>query len=69
MAPGVYSPFESGRRFEPFYRLDGSRNRANSSSGFGLAIVRMIVEGHGGEISASRSTLGGASFVDTFPRE
>lgn len=34
--------------FEPFYRVDHSRNRASGGSGLGLYIVKMILEQHGG---------------------
>ncbi|MFK0573120.1 ATP-binding protein, partial [Endozoicomonas sp.] len=36
--------------FEPFFRLEGSRNRDTGGMGLGMAIARNIVRNHGGEI-------------------
>lgn len=36
------------RLFEPFYRVDSSRNRADGGTGLGLTIVRAAVLAHGG---------------------
>ena len=33
--------------FEPFYRAEGSRNRATGGSGLGLYLVKIILERHG----------------------
>jgi signal transduction histidine kinase len=38
--------------WERLYRVDRSRARATGGSGIGLAIVRQIVEAHGGEVGA-----------------
>ena len=41
------------RLFEPFYRADQSRTTPEKGSGIGLTIVKRIIEGHGGQVSAS----------------
>jgi signal transduction histidine kinase len=41
------------RLFDPFYRADQSRTTPEKGSGIGLTIVKRIIEGHGGQVSAS----------------
>ena len=53
--------------FNPFYRLDESRERSSGGSGLGLAIVRRIAERHHGTVSCSKSILGGARFCVRWP--
>ena len=36
--------------FEPFYRVEGSRNRNTGGSGLGLSIARNIAQAHGGSV-------------------
>ena len=48
------------RIFEPFRRLDRSRDRATGGYGLGLSYVRLIAEHHGGSAFAGTSPLGGA---------
>jgi two-component system, OmpR family, sensor kinase len=57
--PGIPDS-ERDRIFEPFYRLDRSRDRASGGFGLGLAIARKAVRLHGGDIDAGTSPLGGA---------
>ena len=70
--PGV-GPEDRERVFERFTRLDQSRTRARGDggdgggSGLGLAIVRDLVETHGGTVEVTSSDLGGASFVVSVP--
>jgi signal transduction histidine kinase len=45
---------------EPFYRLEKSRNRSTGGAGLGLAVVRSLVEAHGGTIDISAAPGGGA---------
>lgn len=53
--------------FEPFVRLEESRNRETGGIGLGLAIARSIVHGHGGNIEISESPNGGARFTVKLP--
>lgn len=45
--------------FEPFQRLDASRNRGTGGTGLGLAIARQAVRGHGGSIDLANRPEGG----------
>jgi two-component system sensor histidine kinase CpxA len=49
--PGV-PPEELPRLFDPFYRVDTSRDRRTGGTGLGLAIVKTCVEACGGTVSA-----------------
>ncbi len=64
--PGV-PPAELTRLFEPFYRLDRSRNRDTGGSGLGLAIVRSAIESCGGSTVASLPENGGFAVTLTLP--
>ena len=57
------------RLFERFFRAEPSRSREHGGSGLGLAICKTIIEGHGGKISASKSTLGGLCIRIDLPLE
>ncbi|OWY37389.1 two-component sensor histidine kinase [Xenophilus sp. AP218F] len=48
--------------FEPFLRLDRSRDRATGGHGLGLSFVRLIAEHHQGKAFVMQSELGGACF-------
>ena len=67
--PGI-PPEHVSRVFDRFYKVDASRTTAGpaSGSGLGLSIVRAIVERHGGGVSASNATDGGAVFEIRLPR-
>jgi len=58
---GIPEP-DRERIFEPFYRLDRSRDRATGGFGLGLAISRRALEAQGGTLTAEQSPLGGARF-------
>jgi CheY-like chemotaxis protein/two-component sensor histidine kinase len=54
--------------FERFRQADSTTTRSHSGVGLGLAIVRHLVELHGGTIAAASGGAGrGATFTVTFP--
>ncbi|MEQ6276860.1 two-component system sensor histidine kinase RstB [Kluyvera huaxiensis] len=64
--PGI-AESERERVFEPFVRLDPSRDRATGGCGLGLAIVHSIAVAMGGHANCESSSLGGASFSLQWP--
>jgi two-component system sensor kinase ParS len=50
------------RLFEPFAKIDMSRNKKKQGYGLGLAIVKRIIEKHQGQITIIDSGTGGAQF-------
>ncbi|HBC81310.1 MAG TPA: two-component sensor histidine kinase, partial [Escherichia sp.] len=64
--PGI-EPEARERIFEPFVRLDPSRDRATGGCGLGLAIVRSIAQAMGGEVVCDAGELGGARFTFSWP--
>ncbi|MBK8935457.1 MAG: HAMP domain-containing histidine kinase [Chloroflexi bacterium] len=66
--PGI-PPEDRTNVFERFYRVDQGRARAadGSGSGLGLAVVRSIVEAHGGQIGVESDPGQGASFWFMLP--
>ncbi|MGP6427545.1 ATP-binding protein [Pseudomonas pharyngis] len=63
--PGV--PLEGREKiFEPFSRLDASRDRRTGGFGLGLALVRRVSQSHGGQADVGDSPWGGASFRMTW---
>ena len=55
---------EDGRAkiFQPFIRLDASRDRRTGGFGLGLALVQRVCQWHGGQVQVFDSEWGGASF-------
>ena len=65
--PGI-DPDDVDHVFQRFWRGDLPSAREHGRSGLGLAIVRQIAEGHGGQATA-RSTVGvGSTFTIWLPR-
>jgi two-component system, OmpR family, sensor kinase len=58
---------EAERIFERFYRADRPRTRDQGGAGLGLAIVRSVVEAHGGTVSYRPRPGGGSIFRVVLP--
>jgi signal transduction histidine kinase len=56
--PGI-PPADIERVFEPFYRREPSRSRKTGGIGLGLAVVRSIARGHGGDVALMNRPAGG----------
>ncbi|HYL02158.1 MAG TPA: ATP-binding protein [Steroidobacteraceae bacterium] len=65
--PGIPEA-ELERVFEPFYRLESSRNRASGGTGLGLSIARDIAEAHGGSLALANRPEGGLEATLVLPR-
>lgn len=65
--PGIPEA-ELERVFEPFYRLEQSRNRHTGGTGLGLSIARNTARAHGGELSLVNRTGGGLQVLLVLPR-
>jgi signal transduction histidine kinase len=65
--PGI-APDLQQRVFDPFYRIEASRNRATGGTGLGLGIARNIVRGCGGELSLRNHPDGGLEVTVSLPR-
>ena len=54
--------------FDPFYRLEQSRNRQTGGTGLGLSIARNIVQSHGGQIQLRNHPDEGLEVTLILPR-
>jgi signal transduction histidine kinase len=59
---------ELERVFEPFYRLESSRNRDSGGTGLGLSIARDIAQAHGGSLTLANLPAGGLEATLRLPR-
>ena len=66
--PGIPEQDRS-RVFEPFVRLEGSRNADTGGSGLGLTLVKAITEGHGGTVVLEDRPKGGLRVRMRLPRD
>lgn len=55
--------------FSHFYRVDKSRNRRSGGSGIGLAIVKQLIETHGGQVKVESRVGEGSRFIIYLPGE
>ncbi|RMF91656.1 MAG: PAS domain S-box protein, partial [Methanobacteriota archaeon] len=58
---------EIGRIFDRLYQVDSSTTRVHGGTGMGLAIVKEIVEAHGGRITVESRVGKGSQFCFTLP--
>jgi signal transduction histidine kinase len=65
--PGIPTE-ELERVFEPFYRLESSRNRDSGGTGLGLSIARDIAQAHGGTLTLANLPAGGLEAALRLPR-
>lgn len=59
---------EMEKVFEPFYRLEQSRNRETGGTGLGLSVARSIIRAHGGDIVLGKRDEGGLRVEIVLPR-
>jgi PAS domain S-box-containing protein len=60
-------PGEHERIFDRFYQVDGSIRRKYGGTGLGLALVKQIVEAHGGTVNVESHVGKGSTFTVTLP--
>lgn len=65
--PGIPAE-ELEKVFEPFYRVESSRNRDTGGTGLGLSIARDVIQAHGGSIALKNRPVRGLEAVLTLPR-
>ena len=65
--PGIPDA-DQARVFEPYQRLEPSRNEETGGAGLGLAIARMITRAHGGDIRLRNVPAGGLEAIIELPR-
>jgi signal transduction histidine kinase len=64
--PGIPA-HEIDRVFEPFHRLEQSRNRETGGVGLGLPIARNMLRAHGGDVVLRNRPEGGLRAIVTLP--
>lgn len=64
--PGI-PPDQLDQVFQPFHRLEGSRNRETGGTGLGLPIARNILRAHGGDVTLANRPDGGARATVVLP--
>jgi signal transduction histidine kinase len=55
------------RVFQPFHRVEVSRNRETGGVGLGLPITRNIIRAHGGDVTLCNRATGGLRAVVSLP--
>lgn len=65
--PGIPEDMRE-RIFQPFYRLESSRNQVTGGSGLGLAIVKQLCDAQGWHVAVQPRAGGGSVFALELPR-
>ncbi len=65
--PGIPSE-ERGKIFNKFYQIEGSFTGQVQGMGLGLALVKRVVEEHGGQVSVESELGKGSTFILSFPQ-
>lgn len=65
--PGI-APEQREAVFEPFFRLEGSRNRNSGGVGLGMTIAREAAQRMGGQLTLEETPGGGLTAVIRLPR-
>jgi len=66
---GIGIPAEAQEKiFVPFYQVDSSLARPFPGAGLGLAIVRHVVEAHGGQVTVRSAPGSGSTFTIVLSR-
>jgi signal transduction histidine kinase len=58
---------ELDRVFQPFHRIETSRNKETGGMGLGLPIARNILRAHGGDVTLANRPGGGTRVTVTLP--
>jgi signal transduction histidine kinase/CheY-like chemotaxis protein len=61
------APNDLQRLFQPFVQVDSALNRQYEGTGLGLALVKQIVELHGGQVTAESEVGKGSRFTVALP--
>ena len=61
------APDQIKRLFQPFVQVEGSLNRSYSGTGLGLALVKRLVELHGGKVRLTSELGAGSCFTIALP--
>ncbi|MDJ1184812.1 PAS domain S-box protein [Roseofilum casamattae] len=61
------APEDLKKLFQPFIQVDSDLNRQHDGTGLGLALVKRIVELHGGQVSVTSEVGVGSCFVFELP--
>jgi len=61
------APADLARLFQPFTQLDARLSRRYEGTGLGLALVKKLVELHGGTVTATSELAAGSQFTIRLP--